>query len=535
MRWITIGAGIAGVAALSFGLVHLYSTRLPSVTVEFSPAGIKSIKSGNVDFLENGGFSIQGVELRKPTGEVYFGPTLGSTDVRADRKEITKTLPWGVIKIGVATSGNRMTMTIVTTNTSNSETIQGLWYQPLTLRFPSKVKEYDGSTPLLAHDVGEVAATRVSFGTGTLAVVAEDLEKPLMVGFPWALDRPTNTVFPLSVHTDRVKMYPDSYPTIHRPIAPHQSEQFVISLRFGQANTSDEKLMGDVYRRYAQVFPSQLKWSDRRPIGAIFLAAGSPGWPTNPRGWFGDQRLNVMTAEGRSAFKQRVLNLADNSIAILHEMNAQGMITWDIEGQEFAHATTYIGDPRAVDTLAPEMADVADEYFARFRDAGLRTGICIRPQLLRLAPDKASATQVPAADPAGLLMDKIAYAKKRWGVAMFYIDTNVNPDDPNPMDPALIQKVAAAFPDCLLIPEHATLRYYAYSMPFRELRHGLLTTPDLVREIYPNASTLIYTADGPLDYYHASLKDAVKHGDTLIYRTWYRDPQNDKVRTLIAQ
>ena len=33
-------------------------------------------------------------------------------------------------------------------------------------------------------------------------------------------------------------------------------------------------------------------------------------------------------------------------------MNAQGMITWDIEGQQFRHATTYIGDPRLVETLA---------------------------------------------------------------------------------------------------------------------------------------------------------------------------------------
>ena len=211
------------------------------------------------------------------------------------------------------------------------------------------------------------------------------------------------------------------------------------------------------------------------------------------------------------------------------------MITWDIEGQEFAHATTYVGDPRALDTLARKWRMWPTKYFARFRDAGLRTGICIRPQLLRLAPDKASAAQVPTADPAELLMDKIAYAKKRWSASLFYIDSNVNPDDPNPLDASVMQKVAAAFPDCLLIPEHATLRYYAYSMPFRELRHGLLTTPDLVREIYPNAATAIYTADGPLDYYHDALKSAVKRGDTLIYRTWYRDPQNDKVRTLLGQ
>ena len=257
MRWTAIGVGLAGLAAVSLGVAHMVSVRMPAVSVEFSPAGLTRSESDNVEFLENGVFSIQHVELRKPSGEIYFGPTLGSTQVREDRKEIFKTLPWGTVKIGVATSGNRLTMTIITTNTSNSETIQGLWYQPLTLRFPGKVKEYDGSTPLLSHNVGEVAATKVSFGSGTLAVAAEDPDKPLMVGFPWALDRPANTVFPLSVHTDRVKMYPDSYPTIRRPIPPRESEQFVISMRFGRRRLAT-KLLGDIYHRYGQVFRRSL-------------------------------------------------------------------------------------------------------------------------------------------------------------------------------------------------------------------------------------------------------------------------------------
>ena len=59
-------------------------------------------------------------------------------------------------------------------------------------------------------------------------------------------------------------------------------------------------------------------------------------------------------------------------------MNAQGMITWDIEGQEYPHATSYIGDPRKVSLLAPEMEPMADAYFAKFRRGG--------PQSRRLHP-----------------------------------------------------------------------------------------------------------------------------------------------------
>jgi hypothetical protein len=216
----------------------------------------------------------------------------------------------------------------------------------------------------------------------------------------------------------------------------------------------------------------------------------------------------------------------------MRDMNAQGAITWDIEGEQFGSAD-YICDPRQVEAFAPEMAGVVDEYFARFRAAGMRTGVCVRPQDVKLAADKSDAVQTPVADPAALLIDKIAYAKKRWGVTLIYIYSNSNnAKDPNPMDASIIQKVAEAFPDCLLVPERGTMRYYAYSAPSGELRQGMVGTPAPVREVYPQAFSLIYTADGPLDIFRAKLISAVKHGDTMMYRTWYPDPQNKKVKSL---
>jgi hypothetical protein len=332
-----------------------------------------------------------------------------------------------------------------------------------------------------------------------------------------------------------VASYPDSYPTIVRPITPHQSDQYVLSLRFGKSKATDATLAGDIYKKFAAAFPPKLVWADRRPIGAIFLATGPRKGTPNPRGWFGDAKLNVMTPAGRAEFRQRVLNLADGAIGIMRDMNAQGAITWDIEGQEFNHATTYVGDPRMLDTLAPEMAEVADEYFARFRAANLRTGICIRPQVLRLSQDNKSAVQTPVSDPTAVLIEKIAYAKKRWGVTLIYLDSNVNGTDHNPLDASIIQKVAGAFPDCLIIPEHSNLRYYAYSAPFAELRRGITTTPEIMRGVYPRAFSMIYTADGAPDRYKDGLKMAVKHGDGLMYRTWFPDPQNEPVKEAYQQ
>jgi hypothetical protein len=528
--WI-FGVGLLGVVAVSAALIKMANAP-PQVTIATVPTGLSSVKSDNVEFLKSGQFRIEQVTLRKPNGETYSGATFGMDEFDQQRNELKSSLPWGTVKTAYTAAKNRLTLTITTTNTSDSETIEAVRYTPLALKFPEKVKEYDGSTPLLAHNLGQVAVVKVSHDSGTLAVVSEDLDKPLMVGFPWALNRPVNTEFPLSVHTGLVKSYPDSYPMIRRPIPPKSSDTYVVTLRFGRARASEDQLLEGTDKKLAEAYPQQLQWTDRRPIGAIFLATDAQSWVDNPRGWFGDGHVNVMTPAGIAEFHQRLLNLANSAIGVMRDMNAQGAITWDIEGQQFPHGTTYIGDPRKVELLAPEMAGVVDEYFARFKAAGLRTGITVRPQLLELSADKKTASQTTVADPTDLLIDKISYAKKRWGVSMIYIDSNTNATDPNPLEVAIIRKVAAAFPDCLLIPEHSNLRYFAYSAPSVELRHGIVSTPDTVRDAYPKAFSIIYTADGPLDLDHDALKAAVKRGDVLMYRTWYPDPQNEKVKAI---
>jgi hypothetical protein len=529
-RSLITGVGLLGVAAVAYALIKLAGAP-PQVTIATTPYGLSSLKSDKVEFLQSGEFKVEQIVLVKPNGETHRGTTYGKSEFNQERRELTIAFPWGTVKVSYAALDNRLSLSITTINSSDSDTIDGVQYAPLSLRFPEKVKEYDGSIPLLAHNLGQVAAVRVTHESGTLAVVSEDVKKPLMVGFPWALNRPANTEFPLSVHTGRVDSYPDNYPLIRRPIPPGGSDTYVVTLRFGRANTPDDKLFGDIYKRFAEQFPAQLNWPDRRPIGAIFLATETQNWATNPRGWFGDAHLNVTTPAGLAEFQQRLLSLASSAIGIMHEMNAQGAITWDIEGQEFPTGTTYIGDPRTVDTLAPEMAGVVDEYFARFRAAGLRTGVTVRPQRFVVSPDKKTFSQTPVIDPTDLLIEKIGYAKKRWGVSLIYIDSNINSTDPNPLDVSIIQKVAAAFPDCLLIPEHSNLQYFAYSVPWMDLRHGL-STPATVRSIYPKAFSLIYTADGPLDLDRDALRTAVKQGDSLMYRTWFPDSQNQKVKAI---
>ena len=76
-------------------------------------------------------------------------------------------------------------------------------------------------------------------------------------------------------------------------------------------------------------------------------------------------------------------------------------------------------------------------------------------------------SQIDLSDIAHNLVQKISYARKRWGCTLFYVDSNLYLDARRPgndgnaytmIDPAIFQEVAAAFPDVLLIPKHENTR-----------------------------------------------------------------------------
>jgi hypothetical protein len=303
-------------------------------------------------------------------------------------------------------------------------------------------------------------------------------------------------------------------------------------VRFGGKGSTLDTLASDIFHRFAAAFPYQLKWSDRRSIGEIVLASVSTNHPTNPRGWWNDPTVDITTPEGIAALHTGLLHFADGAVTIMQAMNSQGMITWDIEGEQFPGAT-YVGDPRAAVTLAPELDGVIDQYFKKFTDAGLRVGVALRPQQVVVSDDGQSGTQQDVGDPAALLIEKIAYAKNRWGCTLFYIDSNVEAG--GLMDAAFIERVATAFPDVLLIPEHKNTRYYASTAPYTELRVPVksTSTPASALSVYnPAAFSVINTSDGDFESNHDALLASVKRGDILMYRGWFNDPGNAKVKAL---
>src|SRR5260370_11493658 len=300
-------------------------------------------------------------------------------------------------------------------------------------------------------------------------------------------------------------------------VKPGISKTFNVSLRFGSASAPVQDLSGDVLRAYAKKYPLQINWTDRRPIGAIFLASSGINAATNPRRWILDiGKIDITTDQGKNAFRTSLLRLADNSIKVLKDTNAQGMITWDPEGQQFLESC-YYGDPRLTPVLAPETEfngdrgmNAIDEYFEKFRQAGLRVGVCLRPQQITMVGGKPVQGPADSQHAAQVLKDKLAYAKKRWGCTLFYIDSTVAVAL-NSLDPDVFKAVADAYPDVLLIPENESMRYFAYSAPLNSyVHHKVTSTPLGARMVYPKAFSVLMASDGDRPDDHDALVAAVR-------------------------
>ena len=474
-------------------------------------------------------------------GDVHFLNADGSVskrDAGAARRswdEANQTLTlaynWGRVMCRYETLSDRLNLNITVAN-DGQQTLAGVNLFPLAVQFRGFPDGFDANTPHVNFNLDGPTVQSADFDAGRLTIVNREVTKPLAVGLISTND--TGKTFRYNVYIGSAPLWyqPDNWPKFTRPIAPGARDEYQISLRFSARG--DENAGADVLRDFAKAYPTTLNWPDRRPIGALFLSSSLVNQPPNNlRGWFyNDKSIDLQSAEGRAQFRERVLDFARESVKELKNVGAQGMITWDIEGQQYPHATSYIGDPRLLSRLAPEMEPVADDYFQVFKDAGLKVGVCVRPQQLTFGAD-GKPDQKAVADEAAILIDKISYARKRWGATLFYVDSNGGPFDPS--DAEIFRRVAARFPDVLLMPEHQNLKYQAYTAPYNDLRFENSVTPEDARTVYPRAFSVINGEAAQLEARRADLVRAVHNGDILVFNSWYDSDEGKLVKSIYAE
>ncbi len=535
------------------------------------------------DSISGDRFQIEHMQFGDDTYCYFYWPacenasavsTLVSQEWNSSAKELTRTYNWGKLIITYTQAGNTLTVKTRIVNTS-SKSIKGIATRPFMLRFPG-APSFSGPIGIIRPEWAP-AVFPIAFGGVRVHVANEDPRLPLYLqawhlvgqdtiegyGGYYLIAGSHNMIYhsPLGGRTELPGIAFD------RTIPASGEDTYVVSVRFEPEGTDYYGIEASRFAQFAQRNPFTLNWPDRRPIGALFLATSpqppnntpNPTW--NRRGYnigrYNDQTPNMTTAEGRAAFRRALLAYADESIRILKSIGAQGMITWDIEGQEFAHAISYVCDPEMLATTAPEMESIADEYFQKFRDAGLRVGVCIRPtKFIRDArnpgkpveaypgypvgpadqfPSTSTADGRPAMDEAELLMRKISYAKQRWGATLFYIDTNGDPNAPT--DVSVFKRVSIAHPDVLLVPEHEHPGYFAMTAPIAFPWHEHSYGNGTAQKLYSLSMNLLHTYS-PIywtdEAARAGMRTAIARGSIPIANTWYEgDPGLNILRDVL--
>lgn len=309
--------------------------------------------------------------------------------------------------------------------------------------------------------------------------------------------------------------------TAERPIPPGATDEFTVGLRLGAGDPWE--LAADLLEDYRRRFPRVLKWNDRRPIVRAFFGGGLPKEQALARLKDPD---NALLPEPDPKFQTNFFRKISACIENAKSVNAQGIILWDLEGETFPHAVTYIGDPRLIRILNPQMELVIDEGMRRLKEAGLQVGITIRPSRVIYNAEKHTAmhSHTVAGDPLRELDGKIAYARQRWGATIFYIDTNyfwrpygeAREWKSAQIPAAVYRQLLAKYPDILLIPEFGQIAAYDATIPYGEADMGNWGTPELARRIWPEACRVIVIEDADPLVLHDRFVKTVREGNLLM-------------------
>ncbi len=512
--------GAKGVQTLSYNGITLEDTRaFPSDTFH-----IWHMKSSDLF-----GNPVQ-------TGQYGWGESNNGTSWNPQTLTETYYFVWGSIATQFVQSGNNLDMIVTETNNAGSGVaFDGAEVYPFFLHFPQDPLKFYGYTQYAITTTGPGVSV-ADFGSGIVTSVIPDESFPMYGG--WKNAGPA-TYSPLMATTapDGLATF---FPHIDNPVQPGTSFSYRVSLRFTSEGTPADA--SDAYASFAQTYPNQLNWPDRRIIGTAYLSSSSgssnisipSGFPTNPRRYFNDPSVDITNPAGLQAFQSRMLAQAAENASTAAAMNAQGVITWDIEGEEYSQNTSYVCSPDQIATVAPEMVStisipsspyngmrLVDAYFKVMSSTGIRTGVCLRPQVFAMASNRNAAQSFLSTNAAIIanLENKARYAFNTWGTTLFYVDSTVDSNG-GTLDPAIFQQIATDLPNFLFIPEESTPRYYAYTAPFYSfIFHTDIGTDPSVYRYYPHAFGANLVNDvsaGTLAQYTPQLTHQVSEGDILM-------------------
>ncbi len=485
--------------------------------VAFDDKGLSSIQVNGVEKLVGGTPKIwrirseSGKELSNKVIDLSFDPA---------SKTLTQKFDWGSVVVAYEPLPQGVRLSTTVTN-SGTETIDEVGVAMATVADLGEGSRI-GHAAFGVEGPGLVTAGGAD---GAIVWASESSDKPLTIDLSKGQD--SRTKAPLisaraMMGGGRIILHDV---TAARPIKPGESEAFTVALRLGPAGADPIELAGDFIDAYRKAHPMELQWPDRRPILRLFFGGGLPKDQANANLKNPDA---VQPPAPDPKFQAQLLNRMRDTVKAAKASNAQGVILWDPEGGTYPHAITYIGDPRMIRLLNPQMDLVLDEAVKILQDGGLKVGMTLRPPILAYSEQKDSATQGHSThpDPLANLDAKIKYVRDRWNLRIIYVDTNFywKPYGPEKkwqsgqLPPQLWKTLQEKYPDTLFIPEFGSPLDYAYTAPYGEADMGNYATPGLVRAIWPESFRVLVIEDAdPYDNYERFVRAVMDRNCLMTY------------------
>ena len=426
----------------------------------------------------------------------------------------------------------------------------------------------------------------VAFITGTwgsMALFTDDYSNNAYFGDVWTMSAPaTNPNFLWFFSNYSAPGGGDPSNTKTDIILPGQTYHYALYIRFGTPTDTASTLASQAYSQFGQTVPLLLNWPDRRPIARWFMAGGQYLNASNPRGW-----SSAINTSSQANFNSSVLKWVNNQISYFNTLSVrpQGVLIWDLEGEEFSQPFTYVGNPSQLPNLAPEMDAVADQMFAAFKTAGYQVGMTLRPSNFQTGTSLPATCNYNATN--GQLSDvfilttaqypyrgyycsasnvwiqagankpnwqtmsnidtvilswleaKISYAHNRWGARIFYVDSTVYTGG-GPFNYNIFRQLQVEFPDCLFMPENHGNYFYGASSTYSSIEgYGQTAVPWTAQQIWPNAFTVVEAIDdvdtsndGTSNSYYNTLVSSVKEGNSMFMDGWWGAPGNADIESM---
>jgi hypothetical protein len=413
---------------------------------------------------------------------------------------------------------------------------------------------------------------------GSIALYTDDYTKNISVGTSNTYDTRSG----VATNVDLLWNF-NSY----EHIAPGVTIHYPLYMKFGSTSDTDTSLAQAAYTAYDTAQPYLVNWTNRKPIARWIMADLVARSSTNPRGYFrtnaSDETINALD---QANFDALMATATDEVITNLNSMNPkpQAVLLWDIEGQEFWHYFSYVGYPNMLPLIAPEMDAVIDQVVTRLNDAGYPIALTLRPSSFQVGtvlpstchndPSNADLNDVfiKTDAPVGYrgyectatntwtqngygqpshqtcswddsvilnnLRTKINYARTRWNVKMFYVDSTVYcqyPGGGSSFNSSIFDQLETEYPDTLFMPENENKYFYRSTAPYNQVNMGSYNTPSDATSLYPQSFSVLANYDG-VDFTNSTTRSTIQQsitaGNIFMVDAWWPNPTNEDVLQL---